>query len=86
VSSSAAFAWEIPAAFNFPRDDKGYDMGDFVAQLRVRNVTPHVAMNTTNRRSAFDQRTARHDTVAVIELVGSLPWDLQRSIWFELET
>jgi hypothetical protein len=29
--------------------DKGYDTRDFVAQLRERNVTPHVAMNTTNR-------------------------------------
>jgi IS5 family transposase len=45
--------------------DKGYDTRDFVAQLRERNVTPHVAMNTTNRRSAIDQRTARHDGYAI---------------------
>ena len=45
--------------------DKGYDTGDFVAQLRERNVTPHAAMNTTNRRSAIDQRTARHDGYAI---------------------
>lgn len=41
--------------------DKGYDTREFVAQLRERNVTPHVAMNDTNRRSAIDQRTARHE-------------------------
>ena len=45
--------------------DKGYDTRDFVAQLRERNVTPHIAMNTTNRRSAIDQRTARHDGYAI---------------------
>jgi transposase len=45
--------------------DKGYDTRDFVAQLRERNVTPHVAMNATNRRSAIDQRTARHDGYAI---------------------
>jgi transposase len=45
--------------------DKGYDTRDFVAQLRERNVTPHVAMNTTSRRSAIDQRTARHDGYAI---------------------
>jgi hypothetical protein len=29
----------------------------FVADLRQHNVTPHVAQNTTNRRSAIDGRT-----------------------------
>jgi transposase len=41
--------------------DKGYDTRDFGARLRERNVTPHVAMNTTNRSSAIDHRTARHE-------------------------
>jgi transposase len=45
--------------------DKGYDAADFVGQLRERNVTPHVAMNTTRRRSAIDQRTARHAGYAI---------------------
>jgi transposase len=40
--------------------DKGYDIEDFVNELRSMNVTPHVAQNTTNRRSAIDGRTARH--------------------------
>lgn len=40
--------------------DKGYDTRDFVADLRERNVTPHVAQNTSNRRSAIDGRTTRH--------------------------
>jgi DDE family transposase len=33
--------------------------------MRELNVTPHVAQNDTNRRSAIDQRTARHDGYAV---------------------
>jgi len=41
--------------------DKGYDAADFVAELRALGVTPHVAQNTTNRRSAIDARTTRHD-------------------------
>src|SRR5438874_10125167 len=40
--------------------DKGYDVAGFVADLRQYNVTPHVAQNTTNRRSAIDARTTRH--------------------------
>jgi hypothetical protein len=40
--------------------DKGYDTQDFVAGVRARGVTPHVAQNTTNRRSAIDGRTTRH--------------------------
>jgi hypothetical protein len=39
--------------------DKGYDVADFVADLRDLNVTPHVAQNTS-RRSAIDRRTTRH--------------------------
>jgi len=40
--------------------DKGYDTKEFVATLRALGVTPHVAQNTTNRRSAIDDRTTRH--------------------------
>ncbi len=40
--------------------DKGYDTRDFVKELRDRDVTPHVARNTTNRRSAIDGRTTRY--------------------------
>jgi transposase len=40
--------------------DKGFDTGDFVAELREINVTPHVAQNTSGRRSAIDGRTTRH--------------------------
>lgn len=37
--------------------DKGYDTKDFVADLRQRSVTPHVAQNESGRRSAIDGRT-----------------------------
>lgn len=40
--------------------DKGYDIGWLVEALRERTVTPHVAQNTKNRRSAIDRRTTRH--------------------------
>lgn len=42
--------------------DKHYDNDDFCAELRDRNVTPHVAMNIHARKhkSAIDGRTTRH--------------------------
>lgn len=41
--------------------DKAYDTKDFVEDLRALKVTPHVAQNTTNRSSAIDGRTTRHE-------------------------
>jgi hypothetical protein len=43
-----------------PGADKAYDVAEFVADLREYNVTPHVAQNTANRRSAIDGRRTRH--------------------------
>jgi transposase len=41
--------------------DKGYDTRDFVADLRISGITPHVAQNIQPRRgSAIDGRTVRH--------------------------
>ena len=40
--------------------DKGFDTADFVADMRALKVTPHVAQNTTGRRSAIDGRTTCH--------------------------
>src|ERR1700727_873333 len=40
--------------------DTNYDTQEFVSELRGMNITPHVAQNNTNRRSAVDQRTTRH--------------------------
>jgi transposase len=45
--------------------DKAYDTQAFVEELRGLNVTPHVAQNTTNRRSAIDGRTTGHEGYAV---------------------
>jgi transposase len=45
--------------------DVAYDVAGFVADLRAYKVTPHVAQNTTNRRSAIDRRTTRHPGYAV---------------------
>jgi len=40
--------------------DKAYDTQDFVAEMRSKSATPHVAQNTKGRRSAIDRRTTRH--------------------------
>ena len=40
--------------------DKNYDTRGCVQALRARGVTPHVAQNTSGRRSAIDGRTTRH--------------------------
>jgi len=40
--------------------DKNYDTQEFIRELRGMNITPHVAQNTTKRRSAVDERTTRH--------------------------
>ena len=41
--------------------DNAYDTSDFVADLRNRNVTPHIAQQITTRRgSNIDARTTRH--------------------------
>jgi transposase len=45
--------------------DKNYDTKDFVTQLRELEVTPHVAQNDTNRRSAIDGRTTHHAGYAI---------------------
>ena len=51
--------------------DKGYDAQAFVADLRRRRVTPHIAANRSPgrtgqpRRSAIDGRTTRHPGYAV---------------------
>ena len=45
--------------------DKGFDARDFVAELRERNATPHIAQNQSGRRSAIDGRTTRHPGYAI---------------------
>ncbi|QXZ82224.1 IS5 family transposase [Rhizobium sp. L51/94] len=49
--------------------DKAYDTADFVAALRDAKVTPHVAQNTTNRRSAIDGRTTHHPGYGVSQRI-----------------
>jgi len=46
--------------------DKGYDVHDFVGQLKQRGIKAHIARNTANgRRSAIDGRAARSNGYAV---------------------
>jgi hypothetical protein len=49
--------------------DKAYDTADLVADLRALNVTPHVAQNTSGRRSAIDGRTTRHPGYATSQRI-----------------
>ena len=49
--------------------DKAYDAEDFVNELRSMKVTPHLAQNTSRRRSAIDGRTTRHDGYAVSQRI-----------------
>jgi transposase len=48
--------------------DKGYDTQDHVNELRKLGVTPHVAQNDRNRRSAIDDRTTSHAGYEVSQL------------------
>ncbi len=49
--------------------DKHYDTAGFVAECREMHVTPHIAQNTSGRRSAIDGRTSRHPGYAVSQRV-----------------
>ena len=49
--------------------DKAYDTAEFVDTLRCANATPHVAQNTSNRRSAIDGRTTRHPGYTVSQRI-----------------
>jgi transposase len=49
--------------------DKNYDTQDFVQACRARQVTPHVAQNTSGRRSAIDGRTTRHSGYAISQRI-----------------
>ena len=46
--------------------DKAYDVGEHVARLRAKNITPHIAVNAyvtktgTARKTSIDGRTTRH--------------------------
>ena len=49
--------------------DKNYDTRGCVAAIQECGVTPHVAQNTSGRRSAIDGRTTRHPGYAVSQRI-----------------
>jgi len=49
--------------------DKGYATRDFVAQARDLAVTPHVAQNTSRRKSAIDGRTTHPSGYSISQRV-----------------
>jgi hypothetical protein len=50
--------------------DKGFDTTDFVADMRDFNVTPHIAQNASNRRSAIDYEISQQKRKRVEEPFG----------------
>ena len=55
--------------------DKGFDVWDFIGDLRARNVTPHIAIDAhptktgKRRKTAIDARTMRHPGYAVSQRI-----------------
>lgn len=50
--------------------DRGYDVKDFIARLRERGITPHVAQQITSHRgSGIDGRTTRHRGYAISQTI-----------------
>jgi transposase len=55
--------------------DKGFDVTDFVGELRERNVTPHIAVDGhltktgKTRKTAIDGRTTRHPGYAISQRI-----------------
>ncbi len=49
--------------------DKGYDVADFVNELRTMNVRPHIAQNISGRRSTIDRRTTRHQAYSASQRI-----------------
>jgi IS5 family transposase len=55
--------------------DKAYDVAAFVAALRERNITPHIAIDGhltktgKRRKTAIDARTTRHPGYAISQII-----------------
>ena len=58
VDGTQLEAWASASPGSTVGADKGYDVARFVADVRVQDVTPHVAQKV--RGSAIDGRTTRH--------------------------
>jgi hypothetical protein len=61
---------------------KGYDTKACVAELRQRQVTPHVTQNTSGRRSAIDGRSTRRVGYAI----SQRKWKLVEEIFGWMKT
>ena len=68
--------------------DKAYDAEDFINELRLMRVTPHVAQNISGRHSAIDGRTTRHGYAVsqrIRKRVSDTCWfgasDMRTPIW-----
>jgi transposase len=67
--------------------DKGYDVQDFVNELRSMNVTPHVAAKS--KGSAIDGRTTRHAGYAISQRIRKRieePFGWSKTVGLEAKT
>jgi transposase len=66
-AAAIAMAEEIPGGSKRVTlgADRAYDTADFVEQMKEFRVTPHVAQNDSNRRSAIDARTTNQAGYAI---------------------
>jgi transposase len=67
--------------------DKGYDVQDFVNELRSMNVTPHVAAKS--KGSAIDGRTMRHAGYAISQRIRKRieePFGWSKTVGLEAKT
>ena len=69
LSAALHLAQGLPRGPKTLDADKGYDSRDLVLELRELGITPHVAQNTSNRRSAVDRRTTRHPGYAISQRI-----------------
>ncbi len=60
--------------------DKGFDTPEFVQALRDLDVTPHIAQNTSKRRSAVDLRTTRHPGYEISQRIRKRVEEIFRSL------
>lgn len=49
--------------------DKGYDIAEFVERLGKARVVPHIAQNTSNRKSAVPDAIAKSEGYAISQIV-----------------
>ena len=66
--------------------DKGYDTREFVADLRINGITPHVAQNLTRSGGDFQERYHSSAATRAARIKGSSRIGLGSSIGLLIQT